>query len=161
VAEKRPSFVVDASVAGKWFLDDEDFVAEATQVLLDYRAQRITLSAPYHLRYEVPSLISKAVGGRRITADQARELTQSFLGLNLKLVRSRKLWLDAIDRVQRFRCSFYDGLYIALAETTGSRFIHADARLRRSLNGQCQAELWIEDYETPPAETGNSATTSI
>ncbi|MBI4494393.1 MAG: type II toxin-antitoxin system VapC family toxin [Chloroflexi bacterium] len=141
--------MVDASVAGKWFLRDEDHTHQADQLLLDYQERRVSLIAPDYLRYEVPSLICKAVGGKRITPEDARNLIGLFGVLELRTVRTRKLVEGALEMGLRYSCTFYDGLYLALAEAIGCRMVHADAKLRRTLKGRFPLELWIEDYWSP------------
>ncbi len=40
-----PRYVLDASVAVKWHLDDEDHAEQALAVLADYESGRISLAA--------------------------------------------------------------------------------------------------------------------
>ena len=59
-ANERPVYVVDASVAVKWHLRDEDDVDAADLVLDDFQDGRTELVAPSHFRFEIPSAILNA-----------------------------------------------------------------------------------------------------
>ena len=50
------------------------------------------------------------------------------------------------DQALRFGCSFYDGLYLALAEIVSRPLIHSDNRLRNALGDQFRYALWLGDY---------------
>jgi predicted nucleic acid-binding protein len=61
-AESRiPAYVVDASVAAKWYLPDEPDSWHAAMLLADFRDGKIRLLAPEQVRYEVPSAIRNAL----------------------------------------------------------------------------------------------------
>ena len=58
------------------------------------------------------------------------------------------------DQAVRFGCSFYDGLYLALAETLDCPFVFADQRLRNGLGTSFPRALWLSDhlpYDRPTA----------
>jgi hypothetical protein len=58
MAAVAEALVVDASVAAKWHLQDEQD-AERALVLFDrFVAGRVALWAPTHIRYEVPAVIT-------------------------------------------------------------------------------------------------------
>src|SRR4051794_11768963 len=67
--------VIDASVAAKWFLDDETDVDVAEDLLARFLAGDIELHAPRVFRYEVCALLAKACGSRTASGD--RRLTKS------------------------------------------------------------------------------------
>ncbi|TAK33351.1 MAG: PIN domain-containing protein [Chloroflexota bacterium] len=71
------------------------------------------------------------------------------MSLPIRTIHSPSLIRRGAEYAIRYQCTFYDALYLALAETAGLRFIHGDGKLRRTLRGRFPLELWIEDY--PPA----------
>ncbi len=75
--------VVDASVATKWHLTDEEYSDVATLIIMDFARGSLDFAAPEHIRFEVPSAITVATLGRkpRITVDQGEEAIAEFLGL--------------------------------------------------------------------------------
>ncbi|MGH2459676.1 MAG: type II toxin-antitoxin system VapC family toxin [Chloroflexota bacterium] len=141
-----PRYVVDASVAVKWHLRDESHEDEARLVLIDYRGGASQLMAPDHIRYEVPSAILGAVRRGRLPADVGATAIRQFLSWGIQTVASGELIQIGYSFSVRFRCSLYDGLYLALAELTGSRFIFADQRLRNNLADSFPLAVWIGDY---------------
>jgi predicted nucleic acid-binding protein len=145
VAES-PRYVIDASVIGKWHLIDEDHIQQALAVLEDLRRGFIDLVAPVHLRYEVRSLILRAVRARRLSYESALVTASEFELRGVRLIDSPANADTAIQTAMRYGIGYYDSLYIALADELGVRLIHADGRLRRGLGGRFPLELWIEDY---------------
>ncbi|MBI4506446.1 MAG: type II toxin-antitoxin system VapC family toxin [Chloroflexi bacterium] len=144
---ERPQFVVDASVAAKWYLNDEVNADQALEVLRHFLQGKISLLAPDHIRYEVPSAVRNAVRRERVNPAAAREATSIFLGLGLPTTRSSSLILLGHDQAIRFGCSLYDGLYLALALMSQRPLLHADRKLRHALDGRFHLELWIADYQ--------------
>ena len=146
---EHPFLVVDTSVALKWHLEDEDHVPEALAVLEDYRHGRISLLAPDNIRYEFAGAIRKAVSRRRISTENGRLAIDAFLGLELRTVRSSSLIVIAYATAITYKCSLYDGLYVALAELAQSPLVYADRRLRNTLGDRFRLGVWIADYRSP------------
>jgi predicted nucleic acid-binding protein len=148
VPTDAPTAVVDASVVAKWLLPKtEPFTAKARDLRQRFTDGALSLCAPLHLAYELPSILLKAVGRRELTQDQALsgyELFRQF-ATEMQFYRSPGLDRAAIRMGAMLRCSFYDALDLALAERLGCPFIHTDARLRRAIAGRSARELWIED----------------
>lgn len=67
-----PSYVVDASVAGKWLLPDEPDTDAANRVMNDFRDGRTVLVAPTQIRFEVPSAVRNALRTGRLTPAEGR-----------------------------------------------------------------------------------------
>lgn len=142
-----PLFVLDASVAVKWFLTDEGDRGPAEALLRDFRDDRVRLIAPEQIRYEVPSAIRNALRTNRITVDQARSAISRFLAWQVPTFSSDEVVLTAYEQSLRFGSSFYDGLYLALAEMSETPLIHADARLRNALGDRFPLAIWLADYK--------------
>jgi len=141
-----PQFVVDASIAVKWHLRDEQDAETVIQVLTDYRDGRKSLVAPEQIRYEVPGAIRNAVRTRRMTADAGAMAVADFLSWNIPTVTDNALTLNGYRLAIRFGCWFYDGLYVALAERANASLVHADNRLRNAIGGTFPLEMWMDDY---------------
>ena len=145
-----PGYVVDASVASKWHLRDELYVEPAMALLSDFREGRAYLTAPDFIRHEVANAILKASrrsGRERLMSfEVGRRAVEVFLSWGLILERSDSLVTDAYSIAGRLGCSYYDGLSLALAESTRTPFIYADDKLRRNIQGRFGFGLWIEDY---------------
>lgn len=139
----RPCYVLDASVAVKWFLSDESDTSQADALLADFREDRVSLVAPEHVLYEVPSAIRNSLRTGRVTVEQARLAIEKFIGWHIPTVHDDALLLSAYEVAVRFGCSYYDGLYLALAEATGFPLISADGRLRRALGDRFPLARWL------------------
>lgn len=148
---ERPRYVLDASVALKWLLrlDDESHLAEADAVLTDYQEARIGLLTPNHLRYEVGHGLRRAVIRERLSWDAGRAALEWFSALRLPTMHHDTLLLQGWDLSRAHGCSFYDAVYLALAQATRYPLIHADNRLRNALDSRFPLELWIEGYRSP------------
>lgn len=82
--------VVDACVAAKWFLNDEDDVDLAENILACFLVGDIELYAPRSFTYEVCGLISKAcrlrtTTGPRISRDDAVDAVKRFSQILLNI----------------------------------------------------------------------------
>ncbi len=141
-----PCVVVDASVATKWHLRDEESSDAADALLAEFREGRVYLIAPEQIRYEVASAIRNAVRMRRLSATAARTVIADFLAWRLPTVSDDDLVLLAFDLAVRFGCSLYDGLYLGLAESMGCPLVYADRRLHNALGGRFPWARWLADY---------------
>lgn len=139
-------YVVDASVATKWHLHDEQDTDAAVALLAEFREGRVHLVAPDQIGYEVASAIRNAVRTNRLTVEQAGTAIADFLAWRIPTVAGDDLILAAYDHAIRFGCSLYDGLYLALADSAECPLIYADLRLRRAIEGRFPYSLWLADY---------------
>ncbi|MDO8670494.1 MAG: type II toxin-antitoxin system VapC family toxin [Dehalococcoidia bacterium] len=149
----RPTtvMVVDASVAVKWHLTDEEYGDQAIIVLERFAAGQLELVAPEHIRYEVLAAITVATLGRqpRLTIEQGEEAIAEFLALGIGTVRDSDLIMAAYPLVHRYGCALYDVIYLAVAQRLKAPLITADNKLYR-LVGDTPHILWIGDYPAGP-----------
>ncbi len=141
-----PRYVIDASVAVKWHLRDEQDDDVAKAVLIDFREGRTRLVAPDHVRYEVPSAILNAVRRGRMAGADGEGAISEFLAWRRPTVGDDALIEGAYQQSMRFGCSLYDALYVALAESLDCPLIHADRRLRNALGRGFPHAIWLNDY---------------
>jgi predicted nucleic acid-binding protein len=75
-----PEYVVDASVAAKWFLNDERHTEEATAYLEQMLADEIRPHAPAPLQYEFGNILTKAQrdNGRPIGHTESVKAFETF-----------------------------------------------------------------------------------
>jgi predicted nucleic acid-binding protein len=139
-------YVVDASVAIKWYLNDEEHVDEARAILAAYVVNDIAFLAPDHIRYEVPNAILASVRRRRLDLPTAKLAVSNFLATRISTASDYTLLTSAYDYAVRYDCAFYDALYLAMADRFDCSFVHADRRLRNTLGSRFERELWIEDF---------------
>jgi predicted nucleic acid-binding protein len=147
VAEPPAAVVVDASVAVKWHLLDEDHADAAIRLLTAFANGESELVAPGHLQYEVASAITVATTRPppRLSAQQGREAVAEFLELGIRLVEDDDLILAAYLLAHEHGCAFYDALYLALAQRLQIPLVTADRRLYQRTR-QLSFVHWIGDY---------------
>lgn len=112
----------------------------------DDEQNRISLTAPDNLAIEVGGALHQAMRARFIRGEDSENWYSEFLDWHLPLVETADLFRPAYRLSLRLGCSFYDAIYLALAQQENIPFLHADQRLRHALAGRFPLELWIEDY---------------
>jgi predicted nucleic acid-binding protein len=135
-------FVVDASVALKWFVP-EVHTAAATR-LLD---SQIDLLAPDLIGPEVGNALWKKVRRRELTAREAAEVLGVFGAMGLEIYPSAALLPSALELAVVLDRSVYDGLYLALAFGLGCPLVTADQKFHAAVSRSPLAEQirWVED----------------
>jgi predicted nucleic acid-binding protein len=125
-------YVLDASVAAFWGLRNP-LMPKALRLRDEYRRQIHELIAPAHFPYEIASALTKAERQRLIPVGDARPLVQDVLRTPPLLHAVDPLFYRAVDVSSQTRSSFYDCLYVALAEREGCELVTADDKLVRNL----------------------------
>ena len=135
-------FVVDASVAVKWYLP-EIHDASARRLL----AGRHDLLAPDLLFPEVGNILWKRVRAAQMTEAEAQTVLGSLGSLNLTVSPSWPLVLSALAIACPTQRSVYDSLYLALAVREQAVMVTADEKLYNALQSTPLAAfvMWVED----------------
>ncbi len=118
------TFVVDASVAVKWFIE-ESHSAEAKAVL----ASRHVLIAPDLVVAEVCNAAWKKIREREISREHGTQIADSVGRSFDRLVGSQELASRAFELAVTGDHAVYDCLYLALAEAESAVLVTDDARL--------------------------------
>lgn len=136
-------FVVDASVAVKWYLPEQHGDC-ATRLC----RSGTVLEAPDLLHSEIGNALWKRIRRKELTRDQAGEIIIALSRMPIEMYPSRLLSAAALQIACEMDLTVYDGLYIATAMLTGSRLVTADRRVyetaRRAAPLKDQV-LWIGD----------------
>jgi len=93
------------------------------------------LHAPTILDYEFLNALRGNVRGGKLTASQARETLDDFLGLTIERHAVHRL-IHAMWRL-RDNITAYDASYVALAEALGAPLVTFDLRLARAAERWC------------------------
>lgn len=138
-------FVVDASVAVKWFLAEDH--TEAARRLL---GGGFDLVSPDLVRAEVGNVMWKRWRRGEVSAEVANEALRDLERLPLRIETSEPLLTTAWVVSERFERSFYDGLYVALAVQTDCALVTADRKLYNALDSSDLDEhlVWVEDIDS-------------
>ena len=127
--------VLDASVLVEYLTDGEHGDASGRQI----RARSGWLWAPHLVDAEVGHALRSEVRAGEITAKKAREVLGDLMEMRLQRVSHHLL----ADRAWELRenLSFYDGLYVALAEALEAPLITLDSRLAKAPGIRAEIEL--------------------
>lgn len=118
--------VVDASVALKWFVDEPDSALART--LRDaHIAGDAPIVAPDLLIYEVANAL---LHNPRFPEHDIQRALDTLYDLQLELVMPTAELAHVVVRLAtRYELTFYDALYVGLAQELGMELITADRRL--------------------------------
>jgi predicted nucleic acid-binding protein len=124
--------VVDASVAVKWHLPDENLVEQANLLLNRHMRGQLLLAAPAFIRYEVAQSFLRAERARRVSRAYTQAAFGRFLAFGLHLRSDADGLVVAAQRIAGIiGGSVYDALYVATAENLGFALVTDDRGLIR------------------------------
>ncbi len=134
--------VVDASVAAKWFAD-EQLAGEALSILAPFNQ----LHAPDFLFLEIDSIISKWIRRGIITEAEGNDTRAAIRQVPIITYHFESYQDSAYYIAVKTHRSVYDCLYIALAAFLGGQMVTADRRLYNGLSGGPFGRniVWLED----------------
>lgn len=138
------NYVLDASVALKWFLPraSEPLAAEAVVLARQYAAGHIRFLVPDLFFAEFASVMWKAERRRRCSRRTADQAVEEVLKLGLPSFATPPLLPGARGIARTLGCTVYDGIYLSLAVDTGASMITADERLVRAVGARLPI-LWL------------------
>jgi predicted nucleic acid-binding protein len=128
------AYVVDASVAVKWFIRAQEADREQAYALRQRHIEgRTKMIVPELFLLEVPNAIKAA---KRADEDEIAKVLDALHDLDLQI--ERHSW-DVLRKTNAiawaYNLTWYDGLYVALAEAMGYPLVTADEALMRKLRG--------------------------
>ena len=120
------NWVIDASVALKWFLRfraEEDHVSQAIALLERTLSRAEEVIQPPHFTAEMAAVLA------RVKPDTAREDMEDLWQLDFRVAEGPELYILAIDLSRRYGHHLFDTLYHALALLhPGTVLVTADRR---------------------------------
>jgi len=136
------TLVVDASVAAKWFADEEH-----SERALGLLRNKIRLAAPDQFLLEMDSLVCKWIRRKIITVKEGKEIRKTLRMQTIEYRSSLDLLEIAFEIATQTGSSFYDCLYLALAFILDAKLVTADQRLFDSISKSRMADfiVWISD----------------
>ena len=117
------SFVVDASVAIKWFVLEEHTVE--SRLLLD---ENFELFSPQLLFTEYGNIVWKKFTRGELAREEVVDRKNALLSVRLRVAPERLLFSQAIELACDLKHPAYDCFYLALADLLGTAVVTADQR---------------------------------
>ncbi|MEM2123102.1 MAG: type II toxin-antitoxin system VapC family toxin [Candidatus Bathyarchaeia archaeon] len=125
--------VVDASVAAKWFIPEEDS-DKASKILREYADRRIEIYSPDLLIYEVANLMRYRPD---INGEALAENMENLFRLQLTLIPpSPDMISEAAVKAKELNLSVYDACYVVVAEALAANLVTADGELHEKCIGE-------------------------
>ena len=135
-------YVVDASVAIKWYLPEVH--DSAARRLLS--GQQV-LWVPDLIFPEVGNILWKRVRAGQLTEEESQTVLNSFVDLNLTVIAYSSLVLPALAIACQAHRTVYDSLYLALAIREQTLMVTADEKFYNAVKSTPLAAfvLWVEE----------------
>ncbi|MGK2851428.1 MAG: type II toxin-antitoxin system VapC family toxin [Candidatus Limnocylindrales bacterium] len=145
--------ILDASVAVKWFLPDEDEVAEARHLRSAALTRSVELVAPDILWAEVCQSLVRAVRRGRVERDAARAVVDDLVEVRPLVMDSAVDLRDAMRIALAVGVSAYDAQYLALGARLGQPVITADRRMFDRGRAHGFEVVWLGGLAEPVGHT--------
>ena len=135
-------YVVDASVGIKWFLPE--IHSEAASRLSSFKA---SLHVPAFFHLELGNVLTKRIRRDELAPEEGEAILKELQRVPLQKHSNERLMNPAFALAIQTRRSFYDCLYLALAEAIDGQVVTADRKLYSSLAASRYGTrmLWVED----------------
>jgi Predicted nucleic acid-binding protein, contains PIN domain len=140
---KKETYVIDTSVALKWFYQEEEkAIDNALKLRDDYRQRKIDLRAPALLLFELANVLRYK---QDLEERYIQGAVESIYKLQLIEQVSQEVTKEAVRIALQFESSVYDAVYLALAEKNRCPFITADNRFYQRVKNR-PLVIFIDDY---------------
>ena len=141
------SAVVDASLAVKWLIEEENS-DKATALVRHLDSEGTRLAAPYLMPTEVTNVLHRRVMRGDLTIGTATSLLHDLMAVGVELheipvIHTRALELASVLQ----QGSVYDTHYLALAETLECELWTADEKFLRVAATVGSNVRWIGEFE--------------
>lgn len=125
-------FVVDTSVALKWFSKEKDS-EKADKLLKTLESKQIEIYLPELAKYELGNALFK---GKRLSYVQARAILETLYMLPLNFVAEDfKLAKTSYRLAEKLNITYYDACFLALAKIRKIPLITANPKHQRTVRG--------------------------
>ena len=143
------SVVVDASLAIKWLVEEDDS-DKAHAVLQSWVAQDITRIAPHLMPFEVANALDRRVLRGELNVGDSTRMIARLLESRLQLRQTPSLHVRALQLASQLKQgAAYDVHYLALAESVGCELWTTDERFYRAASQDVDNVRWIGEFGGP------------
>ena len=139
--------VIDASVALKWRLRDEEATQQADEILADFLADKLELLTPTLFDYEIANALRVAVTRQRLSEQDAAAALTDFAQFTIVRYDFRDLSSRTFQLSGQYQRAAYDSAYVALAQAQGVWLFTGDKRLFNAVGHALAWVKWLGDYQ--------------
>ena len=139
--------VIDASVAWKWRLRDEEATNEADALLEDSLAGKLELLTPTLFDYEIANALRVAVTRQRLSEQGAAAALANFAQYTIVRYDFTGIASLTFHLSGQYQRSAYNSAYLALAQSQGVWFVTGDKRLFNAVGHALAWVKWLGDYQ--------------
>lgn len=123
-------YVVDASVAIKWFSEEEN-TDKAIEIRNKFFKGICEIAAPDLILYEVSNALRF---NPNFNEDDVIEAVNSLFDMGISIiVPTPRVVKSSINMAFRYKTTIYDAFYVALANEIGFKFVTADSKLYQKI----------------------------
>ncbi len=135
-------YVVDASVAAKWFLPEIH-----TEAALRPRHPDCRLHVPALFDLEFSNVICKKIRRQEMSIEEGHEMRRNIAKVSINRHPDKALLSDAFNLANQTFRSLYDCLYLALTLRLEARMVTADSKFHKEISRGSLSHhvLWVED----------------
>jgi predicted nucleic acid-binding protein len=139
-----PALVVDASVALKWALNDEEAVPQAVALRDDGLRGFVRMVAPALWSYEVANGLFVAARRKRLTFPEGAHALAALHVLGVELAEPEPG--ESYALAHQYGVAVYDACYLALAARLDAELWTGDRKLYETAAAGAPWVRWIADY---------------
>jgi len=122
------TYAVDASVAVKWFLEEEDQDI-AVRLADQFEENKIRLVVPDFFFVEMANVFWSKTAGNLLKVSEGIVMMDKLMELGLKRYSDHELSDVALENALHLDISVYDAMYVSLAEIYTAPLVTADLDL--------------------------------
>lgn len=138
-------FVIDSSVAIKWFVQ-EPLAAEAVRIRAGYYRGSFGLLVPDLIYAELGSVVWKKQRFQGLAEADAVQIISDWLAVPVVVTPTSVLLDQAFQLALTHHRTVYDMLYVALAQREKCPFVTADEKLVNAIAGTFPDVVWLANW---------------
>lgn len=120
-------YVIDSSALLPCFLPDEKLPPSIESILGNFFKNKLTLTAPSILKYEIGNAIISAVRQKRLDPLKAKNVYSAFLDFSIQYLTPN--YQDTLQLSLEHGLTFYDASYLCLAQEKKAKLLTLDKKL--------------------------------
>ncbi|OGX03416.1 MAG: hypothetical protein A3G87_09165 [Omnitrophica bacterium RIFCSPLOWO2_12_FULL_50_11] len=138
-------WIVDASVAAKWFFEEE-LQGQALALYRRLKDKEIEVIVPDLFYIEMASICRERIRRKMIRSHEASRIFKELIDIPLQRYSDYELSDIALENAVQFGISVYDAIYLSLAEIYVAPLVTADELLIKSCHRKFDFILPLREF---------------